>query len=228
MITAKSRKKEIETKLLQAKNDVDLAKEELKSLVQIDSFTIAETPLKQINLESFSILKNLGYEYFDQLVDLQKKIEQREKQSLLPDINLEYFQGTNNQLNESLYGFKVGLKIPLLFSGNQSKIKNSKIVTERIIEEKEQYKRSIQSKYNALLAILKKNEAAIIYYNTQGNNLKQEIITTANRSYKEGELDFFQYIQSLEVAEEIELTFLDNLNNYNQTAIQINHLLINL
>ncbi len=228
MITAKSKQKKIGTKLLQAKNEVELAKEELKSLVQIENFTIAEVSLEQIGLERFSTLDNLGVAYYEELLDLQNRRVQREKQSLLPDVNLEYFQGTNNQLNNSLYGFRVGLKIPLLFSGNKSKIKASKIVTERMIEEKQQYTRVLNSKYKALLATLKKYEAAISYYNSQGKMLKKEIITTANKSYEEGELDFFQYIQSLEVAQEIELTYIENLNNYNQTSIQINHLLINL
>jgi hypothetical protein len=41
---------------------------------------------------------------------------------------------------------------------------------------------------------------------------------------KNGEIDFFQYIQSLENAYEIKLSYLDNLNLYNQTVININYL----
>ena len=45
-------------------------------------------------------------------------------------------------------------------------------------------------------------------------------------SYKHGEIDFFQYIQSIETASHIELTYLDNLNAYNQTIITINYLIL--
>ena len=38
-----------------------------------------------------------------------------EKQQLLPDISLAYFQGTNSELNDNLLGYQLGLKIPLLF-----------------------------------------------------------------------------------------------------------------
>ena len=70
-------------------------------------------------------------------------------------------------------------------------------------------------------------EEAINYYESEGKKLKGEIIKTANRNFTEGEIDFFQYIQSLETAKDIELSYLDNLNGYNQTVISINHLILN-
>jgi cobalt-zinc-cadmium resistance protein CzcA len=152
----------------------------------------------------------------------------KELQNLLPDISLEYFQGTNKQLNTSLRGYQVGLKIPLLFSGNASKIKASKIAQNTIFEQQQDYKVKLNSKYNSLLATLKQHEEAIHYYETQGKNLTKEIIKTANRTFSEGEIDFFQYIQSLETAKDIELSYLENLNAYNQTVININHLILNL
>jgi cobalt-zinc-cadmium resistance protein CzcA len=43
-------------------------------------------------------------------------------------------------------------------------------------------------------------------------------------AYENGEIDYFQYIQSLENAAMIELDYLDNLNNYNQTVLELNYL----
>jgi cobalt-zinc-cadmium resistance protein CzcA len=120
------------------------------------------------------------------------------------------------------------LKIPLFFSGNASKIKASKIAQNTIFEQQQDYKVKLNSKYNSLLATLKQHEEAIHYYETQGKNLTKEIIKTANRTFSEGEIDFFQYIQSLETAKDIELSYLENLNAYNQTVININHLILNL
>ena len=85
----------------------------------------------------------------------------------------------------------------------------------------------LEAKYKSLLATLNQHEESINYYKNEGENLKNEIIKTANRSFKEGEIDFFQYIQSLETAKEIELSYLDNLNTYNQTIININYLTLN-
>ena len=46
----------------------------------------------------------------------------------------------------------------------------------------------------------------------------------AQQSYKNGEIDFFDYIQSLENAKDIELQYLENLNAYNRTVIALNYL----
>ncbi|NCP85558.1 MAG: hypothetical protein GW823_11880, partial [Bacteroidetes bacterium] len=64
----------------------------------------------------------------------------------------------------------------------------------------------------------------INYYELEGNRLAQEITKAAEMSYKTGEIDFFQYIQSIENAHQIKLTYLKNLNGYNQTVISINYL----
>lgn len=67
-------------------------------------------------------------------------------------------------------------------------------------------------------------ERALAYYDVEGSLLSQEILKTATGSFKNGEIDFYQYILSLENAYQIQLEYLDNLNRYNQTAIKINYL----
>lgn len=228
MITATSKQKQLETLYKQALQEVILSTEKLKSLVQIDTVEIADGILQKIPLQQLAMNENLGLQYFENANKFQNALYKKELQNLLPDISLEYFQGTNKQLNTSLRGYQVGLKIPLLFSGNASKIKASKIAQNTIFEQQQDYKVKLNSKYNSLLATLKQHEEAIHYYETQGKNLTKEIIKTANRTFSEGEIDFFQYIQSLETAKDIELSYLENLNAYNQTVININHLILNL
>ena len=142
----------------------------------------------------------------------------------MPDISLNYFQGTNSNLNYNLTGYQIGLKIPILFSGNASKIKASKIAEEIVDQQAEDYKIRLNAKQIQLLSQLRKYEEALSYYDEEGKTLSEEIFKTAKFSYKNGEIDFFQYIQSLENAFEILLTYLDNLNLYNQTVIRINYL----
>lgn len=227
MITAKSKQKQLETLYKQALQEVILATENLKSVVQIDSLITVDEDLVKVTLKQLTINDNLGLQYFENANKFQNALYKKEQQNLLPDISLEYFQGTNKQLNTSLRGYQIGLKIPLLFSGNASKIKASKIAKNTLFEQQQDYKVKLQSNYNSLLATLQQHEEAINYYETRGKNLKDEIIKTANRTFSEGEIDFFQYIQSLETAKDIELSYLDNLNSYNQTVININHLILN-
>ena len=228
MITAKSKQKQLETLYKQALKEVVFSKEQLKSVVQVDTLNILEQPLHQLALNTISTESNVGLAYYEKAKNYQNALYQQEKQNLLPDISLEYFQGTNDQLNTNLIGYQIGLKIPLLFSGNSSKIKASKIAKEIITEQQQDYQTKLDAKNNALLATLAQYEEAVNYYKNEGEALKNQIIKTANRTFKEGEIDFFQYIQSLETASSIELSYLENLNAYNQTVITINHLTLNI
>ena len=227
-ITAQSKQKQLQTLYKQALQDVAFSKEQLKAIVQVDSIAIIDQDLEKLVIDRPSLTNNSGLLYFEHAENYQDALYKSEKQSLLPDLSFEYFQGTNNQLNDQLRGYQFGIKIPLLFFGNSSKIKASKIAKEIITEQKQDYKVQLSSEYQSLLTTLNKYEEAINYYDTQGKRLKNEIIKTANRTFKEGEIDFFQYIQSIETAKDIELSYLDNLNAYNQTVININHLILNI
>ncbi|UAM97344.1 CusA/CzcA family heavy metal efflux RND transporter [Polaribacter litorisediminis] len=227
MITARSKQKHLETLYKQALQEVSISKEQLNAVVQQDGLEIIDQPLQKLEIKDISMNNNVGLQYFEDAKNYQHTLYTREKQSLLPDISVEYFQGTNSQLNRNIIGYQVGLKIPLLFSGNASKIKASKIAQNIVIEQQQDYRVLLNAKHNELLATLNQYKEAINYYDTEGKNLKNEIIKTANRTFQEGEIDFFQYIQSLETAKDIELSYLDNLNAYNQTIININHLILN-
>ncbi|RSK41769.1 CusA/CzcA family heavy metal efflux RND transporter [Mangrovimonas spongiae] len=228
MITAKSKQKQLETLYKQALKEVAFSKEQLKSVVQVDTIDIVDQPLQQLELQSISTTDNLGLQYFENAKTYQKAIYSKEKQTLLPDISVEYFQGSNSQLNDNIQGYQLGLKIPLLFSGNASKIKASKIARDIVEQQELDYKTKLEAKYQSLIATLEQHKEAVNYYKSEGSTLKEQIIKTANRTFKEGEINFFQYIQSLENASEIELSYLNDLNAYNQTVIQINHLILNI
>ena len=75
----------------------------------------------------------------------------------------------------------------------------------------------------------KKNEVtkyqeAINYYEQHGKKLSEEINKVAQLSYKNGEIDFFQYIQSLENATAIQVDYLDTLLQYNTTQLELYYL----
>ncbi|MEO8933404.1 MAG: TolC family protein, partial [Xanthomarina sp.] len=226
MITAQSKQRQLETLYKQAKQEIVLATEQLKKVVQSDSLSIANQPLQKLSLEQIHMSENVGLQAFEFSKNYYKALNQKEKQSLLPDLNVAYFQGTNSGIDRNYVGYTLGVKIPLFFKANASKIKASKIAQDIIEEQQQDYKVNLNAEYQSLLAKLQQYEEAINYYETQGKNLSEEIIKTAERTFKEGEIDFFQYIQSLETAKDIELTYLDNLNTYNQTIIAINYLIL--
>ncbi|MBR9757002.1 MAG: CusA/CzcA family heavy metal efflux RND transporter [Algicola sp.] len=226
MITAQSKQKQMETSYKQAQQDVLAKSQALKQVVQVDTLLIKDAPLSRIALQAIAPESNPGQQYLEASKQYYKTLKNREQQELLPDISAEYFIGTNSSLNHNIQGYQIGLKIPVLFSGQASRIKASKITEEIAKTNQNDYNIKLEKTHKSLMAKLAEHEAAISYYETQGKALSEEIIKTANRSYKTGEIDFFQYIQSLETATDIELEYLSNLNTYNQTVITINHLIL--
>ena len=224
-INAQAKQKQLQTLFIQAQESVAAAKIRLQQIVQSENvFEVLEIPISKLEVRQITLEDNPGMDYFENKIDLFKARSSFEKQTLLPDISLNYFSGTNSTLNENLIGYQIGLKIPLLFSGNAAKIKASKISMQIAEQEAIDYKTQLQAKHEILISQLKKYEETVSYYEEDGKNLSEEIMKTATLSYKNGEIDFFQYIQSIETAKEIILNYLENLNGYNQTAIAINYL----
>lgn len=226
-ITAISKQKQIQLKYNRAQKQVNLVYADVLKLVQInDSIQITEEQLLKIPLHVLDIngSPEIGY-YRDKLTLLQAQHD-FEKQQLLPDLSIHYFQGTNSNLNGSLYGYQLGLKIPILFGGQSSKIKAARIAEDIAVSESNEYQIQLNTKFNILSTQLKQLQEALDYYEDEGASLSNEILKTANGSFRNGEIDFYQYIQSLESAYEIKLNYLDELNQYNQTVIAINYLTI--
>ena len=224
-ITAQSKQKQLETQLRQAQNELSISYEKLKPLVHSDQKLIIKTnPLEKLGIESLGIESNPGIDLYQNRTDYFKAEAGLEKQRLLPDISLNYFQFNNDMIDSPLRGYQVGVHIPILFFGNSSKIKAATISKQAAEQEAADYKIRLNAEYNQLIQQMKKHEEALSYYENEGKNLSEEIIKTASMSYKNGEIDFFEYIQSLENSYNIILTYYENLNAYNQTVLQINYL----
>lgn len=224
-ITARAKQRQLETDYRMSREDVEIAREQLETLLQSkDSLKLERQPVEKLALSLENLSANPAMEYFQSRSDFFQAKRNLEKQHLLPDISFSYSLGSNPSLNENLYKYQIGLKIPLFFGGNTSKIKASKIAVEISEQQAKDYSHQFKSKLAQLMGELSKYEEALQYYEEEGKTLVQEILKTADGSFKNGEIDFFQYIQSLENVYEIELQYLDNLNKYNQTVIAINYL----
>jgi len=166
-----------------------------------------------------STSKSLYSNYYEKIKQGFESNLSLQKQNWLPDLNVEYFQGTNSGISQSLYGFQVGVSVPLIFSGNVAKSKVAKLE----LESWEQQKQNQEIKMEAY-AIQKQNELAkfqdeITYYSNYGKKLSGEIQKVAESSYKNGEIDFFQYIISLENATSIQVDYLQAVLNFNLTQL---------
>ena len=224
-ITAASKQKQLQIGLEQTRQDVSIAYNKLQAKIQMSNdVKITAIPLMKIPLSVIKIDETVEITYSKNTIDLAKAKHKMETQQLLPDISIDYFQGSNSAFEGNLYGYQAGLKIPLLFGGNVSRIKAAKIATKIAVEQSKEYEIRLKAHYSELQRRHEKYAKALDYYETEGAALAEELLKTAELSFRNGEIDFFQYIQSIDNATDIQLDRLDNLNRYNQTVIQLNYL----
>jgi cobalt-zinc-cadmium resistance protein CzcA len=224
-ITALSKQRQIALQLDQFISARTLAYDRLVQLVQSgDSLLIIEEPIKLLEPNFSGLTNATELKSYQNKLLLSEAEHQFEKQRLLPDINLEYFQGYNDLLDGNLHGYLIGLKIPLLFNGQSSRIKASGLAYEAMQAENRNYEVLLETRYKELQTKMARNKKALSYYLDEGNALADEILKTAEAGYKNGEIDFFQYIQSLENAYGIRLDYLEQLSLYNETVITFNFL----
>lgn len=228
-VTATAKQRQIANTFAKINQQLLTTYGQIASLVQTgDSLQIAtEMPekLAVVNLQGMMPTETSFLDHRQQLSNAQKSLEENR---LLPDLNLEYFQGTNSGLGASLYGLQVGVRVPIFFFGHSSKVKSSKIQTKITEMENTEISIAMNQRYKTLMGQLEQQAKELSYYEDEGGLLSDQILKAASGNFQNGEIDFFQYIQSLENAYEIQLNYLDVLNQYNQTVIAINYLTITL
>jgi cobalt-zinc-cadmium resistance protein CzcA len=224
-ITAQAKFRQIRTKLSQIENDKKAQYELLQSFLQTDEkIAIKSNLITPLNTFTDETSKSFYTAYLESVTKNYKNQIKLQKQHWLPDINLDYFQGRNNGLSQYLYGFQVGLAVPILFSGTISKTKVAQLELQSWEQQKQNEEVKIEKYINQKKNELAKYKEAINYYNTYGKKLSDEIIKVGNNSYKHGEIDFFQYIQSLENATTIQVDYLDTILLFNQTQLDLQYL----
>jgi cobalt-zinc-cadmium resistance protein CzcA len=225
MITAQSKYKEYTTQLNQLKNDLQIANQEFQNLLQSEEkFTITDNKLIKIEVNEIVIQSHLINEYYAENSKYLQAKKSIESQQLLPNLDFNYFNSKDAMLNNSVNSFQAGISLPLFFFGNSSQIAAAKIEEDIANEMAADVDLKLKSTYSNLLQKLARSEAELAYYTESGQNLAAEILKTANQSFKNGEIDFFQYIQSMETANQININYLSNLNLHNQLVLEINFL----
>ncbi|NVN16862.1 CusA/CzcA family heavy metal efflux RND transporter [Muricauda sp. HICW] len=228
-VTATAKQRQIANTYSKVKQQMLTTYGQIVSLVQSEDTLeiVHKKPEKLTVLNSEGMLQT-ETSFLDNRQERSNAQKSLEENRLLPDLNLEYFQGTNSTLGTSLYGIQLGVRIPIFFFGHSSKVKSSKIQTKITEMENTEITVAINQRYKTLMGQLEQQAKELSYYEDEGGLLSDQILKAASGNFQNGEIDFFQYIQSLENAYDIQLNYLDVLNQYNQTVIAINYLTITL
>lgn len=226
-LTASARQQEITLLLSQSQESVGKSFTLLRQWMQNDStFVIPTGTISQLSLSDWNIAQHPGLQMYVAAVDLSDRSLSLERKKRLPDLNLSVFQGSNNGVGARTYtGFQAGIAIPLWYRESRARIDAAQTRKTILGYEADNYEAHLDARYEALMADMTSYQSAIDYYETEGQTLSRELLSHANTAYQNGEIDFLQYVQLLEQARSIELSYLDNLYRYNMTVLEANYLM---
>ena len=226
MLNARSERDRVSVQMRRLEYDLQTAMEGLAVLMHYDSaFRIPESVLPRLEALPPGPERDPGLLYLQNGILQQEALISVEKNRLLPDITLGYFNGTNRFAGSGNYqGVEVGIGIPLFFSEQRSRIRAERYSLDAAVNLQAHYIRQYGFRVSELMTGISKYEEAMRYYDQSGRELSRELSAYAQQGYAAGEIDFFRFVRSMDNALAIELDYLETLFEYNQLVLEVNYL----
>ena len=226
-LMAAAKERETKMRLLETVNQYNSSAAELMALMNVTTLTLfPDVELTPASLKIAAGNGPAGTVLFDLAGQTSQAMLKLENNNLLPDIELEYFQGSNSAPGSEIYrGVRAGLTLPLWFGESQSRIRAARLEKEVNMMEKTNFVNQAETRIKQLQMDLSLLRNALDQYDNEGRQMTNELIKTASLYLQQGEIDFYLYLLSIENAFNLESAYLDNLLKYNQTIYELNYIL---
>ena len=211
----------------------------LKTLMNSgEDFTLAEDsvfkPMELQGAFDTSLLQNNpGLKVLYQQALLAEQGKKVEVANALPTFSIGYFNqsliGSQTIDGTEVYfdatkrfqGINVGIGIPLTFFSSSARIRSMDYKRQALQKEADNGKLFLQNELYALFQHYSLQRNQLDFYTTTALPNAETIISTGTLGYRNGEIAYMEYIQALQMATEIQLNYLQLVNQLNQTQIQI-------
>ena len=240
--TAETQLMEIKNLLAQNQSNVLIYQSQLQALmnskvpVQIEQKQTTKLELSLLS-DSTAYVQNPYLLYMKQQIEISNKQKKVETAKVLPEFTLGYFnqsligyQNTNGTdtyygASKRFSGFQVGVSIPLWIVPQTAKVKAAGL-NQKVMESNfEQHQTNIQNQYSQYLQEYMQDKNTLEYYEKSAIPNAELIIKQADKGFKNGEIGYVEYLQSIRTALTIKSNHLSSLNQYNQSIIKLEFLL---
>ena len=242
---ATSETKRGQLSLLLKQNETDFANAYalLKAFMNTsEDFTISDNGIFQPitlsnSLDTSLIANNPSLKFLYQQAIIAQKSKKVETASTLPDFTVGYFNqsliGVQNINGSDVYfdeskrfqGVNVGIGIPITFFSNSAKIKSLNYKQQSLQKEADNGKLILQTQLQNAFQQYNQNLSQFNYYKATALPNAEIIISTAKVGFNSGDIGYIEYIQALQTATDVQLNYLQSINQINQSMININFLI---
>ncbi|RYY84328.1 MAG: CusA/CzcA family heavy metal efflux RND transporter, partial [Chitinophagaceae bacterium] len=228
-LSASARARETQAQLGLLQRDIQSAQEVLKRVLNTGTAYLPPlTPVEKVATptQPDSLSAHPSLQLQQQNIQIAAAELSVQRQSNKPSFEGRFFSQRLYGISNPYSGFSVTVGIPIFGRGAyRSKVQAAQI--ERQYQESVMnYDRlALATAYSQGLHQLKKDQELLRYYEESGLAQAEAIIKAANLAYRGGEINFNDLSQYLTQAIDIKKAYLDILNSYNQSAIQVNYYL---
>jgi cobalt-zinc-cadmium resistance protein CzcA len=228
-IAAVAKSKEISVQLNLLQRDIMVEQENLKKLLSTSVNYLPEENVLQkvpVFFLDTSLMKHPQLQLQQQQINISDAVIILQQQSRNPNFEGRFFSQRLYGIKNPYSGFSITVGIPLLGgSSYRNKIKAAefeKDYQQTILD----YERlSMNTNYRQAYQQLQKDSELLSYYESTGLEQAEAILKAANIAYRAGEISFAELTQFVTQSIDIQKNYLDVLNQYNQSAIQLNYYL---
>ncbi|PRY08341.1 cobalt-zinc-cadmium resistance protein CzcA [Pontibacter ummariensis] len=238
-VTAETQLSEVRNSVFQAEADRAVFQERLQALLATDTLVAtADTALNRLPLPSITeemLEQNPRLRLARQQVEVRQAETKLERARLLPDLQLGY---TNRNIAgnygergveefEPAQEVSIGVAIPLWPKPQRSRIEAARIQADAARMNLQDTRNELRADVEAALQQALKLQGSLDYYGQTALPQAELIINQATKAYRAGEINYQDYILSLNRALAIRTNYLDALYLYDKAVIELNFLLEN-
>ncbi|SHG61745.1 CusA/CzcA family heavy metal efflux RND transporter [Pedobacter caeni] len=240
--TAETQYFEMQNQMTRNESSIEVYTAELQKLMNTtEPVVLPVQPFRKDDwkevLNDSTMLKNPLLAFQLQRVHIADRSIGLEKAKAGPDFTLGYLNqsiiGTQNvngqdrlyDAGKRFQGVQVGISLPLFFKPFSARIKAAKIEKEVAQSQFDGFKTGLQAQYKQADQDLLKNAKSITYYEKNALPNVNLILKQSQIAFKNGEIGYVEHLQALRTYSDIQFSYLQAINQYNQSVYTLQYLI---
>ncbi|MGB4849127.1 MAG: efflux RND transporter permease subunit, partial [Saprospiraceae bacterium] len=228
-LSAETQLKQLQLQLQQAQSDIAIAQAQLNQWLGIPGdYYAADMELVPLpppeDADTAQLFHNPVLEFEKQKMNVSIANWKLDRSRYSPSFQVGVFNQSIDKVTP-FWGWDIGLIIPIVKSGKAVQSKAALLQINAEESNIQASKLSLHAAYMEALQQYKKFSESYHYFQTEGIPMSRLLISTAEKSYQSGEIEYVEYIQNINTAYTIQSQFLETIKNLNLAIININYLL---
>jgi len=237
--SADTKANEIENLIFQNKNEIAIELANLQVLIYENRTINPELlDLKNLDLEkqmSENINNNPNLAYLKQQIEIAEKQKKVVGSKLYPELLVGYFNQTfiGGPLNpvgdiatgsNRFHGIQVGVSLPLWFFSGKAQTKASAFNKTLVEHQFEKSKSEFEGNFKQAVQRYLKEKQNVLYFTNFGIPSASLLLNQANTSWRNGEINYLEYLILNQQVLDIQKGYLQALLNINTSALYLDYL----